>query len=99
MPLAAAGLVALMTVAIVTVHRKNGFFVYNAGQGIEYCLMLIVLAITVGSFGGGKYSIDHAHTFVTWFDRPMHAFLTVTVVGFGGALLQLAAVYRPGKVK
>jgi hypothetical protein len=29
----------------------------------------------------------------------MHAFLTVTVVGFGGALLQLAAVYRPGKVK
>ena len=98
-PLAAAGLVALMTVAIVTVHRKNGFFVYNAGQGIEYCLMLIVLAITVGSFGGGKFSIDHAHTFVTWFDRPMHALLTVTVVGFGGALLQLAAVYRPGKAQ
>jgi putative oxidoreductase len=98
-PLAAAGLVALMTVAIVTVHRKNGFFVYNAGQGIEYCLMLIVSAITVGSFGGGQYSIDHVHTFVTWFDRPMHAFLTVTVVGFGGALLQLVAVYRPGKAQ
>jgi putative oxidoreductase len=98
-PLAAAGLVALMTVAIVTVHRKNGFFVYNAGQGIEYCLMLIVSAITVGGFGGGKYSIDHAHSFVTWFDRPMHAFLTVTVVGFGGALLQLVAVYRPGKAQ
>ena len=46
-PLAAAGLVALMTVAIVTVHRKNGFFVYNAGQGIEYCLMLIIMSIGV----------------------------------------------------
>ena len=96
-PLAAAGLVALMTVAIVTVHRKNGFFVYNPGQGIEYCLMLIVLSIVTGTFGGGKYSIDHVHTFSTWFDRPMHSFLTVVVVGFGGAFLQLAAVYRPGK--
>ena len=48
-PLAAAGLVALMTVAIVTVHRKNGFFVYNAGQGIEYCLMLAVYALLVST--------------------------------------------------
>lgn len=97
-PLAAAGLVALMTVAIVTVHRKNGFFVYNAGQGIEYCLMLIVLSIASGTLGGGKYSLDSAHTFVTWFNSPTHALLTVLVLGFGGALLQLAAVYRPGKV-
>jgi len=99
-PLAAAGLVALMTVAIVTVHRKNGFFVYNAGQGIEYCLMIIVLSIVVGTLGGGKYSIDGIHGHIHWLDANLHHSLaTVVVVGFGGALLQLAAVYRPGKVK
>ena len=98
-PLAAAGLVALMTVAIVTVHRKNGFFVYNAGQGIEYCLMLIIMSIAAGTLGGGKYSLDHVHTFVTWFNTPAHALLTVVGVGFGGAFLQLAGVYRPGTVE
>ena len=33
-PFAAAGFIGLMTVAIVTVHRKNGFFVIK--EGWEY---------------------------------------------------------------
>lgn len=93
--LAAAGLVALMTVAIITVHRKNGFFVYNPGQGVEYCLMLIVMAFVPGTFGAGTYSLDHVTKLLTWCNRPSHAILTTVVLGFGGALLQLAAVYRP----
>src|SRR5579863_4049679 len=40
-PLAAAGLISIMTVAIITVHRFNGFWVFNKGQGIEYCASVI----------------------------------------------------------
>jgi len=95
-PLAAAGLVSLMTVAILTVHSKNGFFIYNEGQGIEYCLTIMVAAITAGSLGGGKFSVDHLVKISFW-NRPSHMAATVLIVGFGGALLQLAACYRPPK--
>ncbi|MBU6232765.1 MAG: DoxX family protein [Acidobacteria bacterium] len=95
-PLAAAGLVALMTVAIVTVHRKNGFFVYNPGQGIEYCGIIALYALFVGTFGPGTYSLDKALDLNIFFnDTPSHAFWTVVVVGVGGAVVQLLAVYRP----
>ena len=93
-PLAAAGLVALMTVAIVTVHRKNGFFVYNPGQGIEYCAMLALYALLVGTFGPGAYSLDSSVQ-ISYFQQPVHAFFTVLLVGLGGALVQLLAIYRP----
>lgn len=94
-PLAAAGLVALMTVAIVTVHRKNGFFVYNPGQGIEYCLMLALYAVLVGTCGPGDYSLDSS-VGISYFDgEPGRAVVTVLVLGVGGALLQLLAIYRP----
>ena len=96
-PLAAAGLVALMTVAIVTVHRKNGFFVYNAGQGIEYCLMLAVYALLVGTVGPGTYSLDKQINVSFFRDSPAHAALTVLILGVGGAALQLLAIYRPPK--
>lgn len=94
-PLAAAGLVALMVVAIVTVHRKNGFFVYNPGQGIEYCGIIALFALFVGTFGPGSYSIDSSLDLSFFADNPAHAFWTVVVVGIGGAALQLLAVYRP----
>lgn len=98
-PLAAAGLVSVMTVAIVTVHRKNGFFIYNEGQGIEYCAMIIVSAIVLGTVGPGKYSLDHLifPRDTGFWHKPVHAGLTVVVVGFGAALLQLVAFYRPAK--
>jgi putative oxidoreductase len=32
-PLAAAAGVGIMTVAFVTVHRKNGFFIFREGEG------------------------------------------------------------------
>jgi putative oxidoreductase len=96
-PLASAGLIALMVVAIWTVHRFNGFFIFRRGQGIEYCLCIIVAALVTGTFAGGKYSID-------WFARrsqpfrflnhPGHALIITVAVGVGGAILQLVAVYR-----
>ena len=94
-PLAAAGLVALMTVAIVTVHRKNGFFVYNQGQGVEYCGIIALYALFVGTFGPGSYSLDKSLDLSFFANSPAHAFWTVIIVGLGGATLQLLAIYRP----
>ena len=92
---AAAGLVALMTVAIVTVHRGNGFFNFNEGQGVEYNLGVAVMALVPGSLGAGTVSLDRL-----W--QPWHWSITtgliVTVLlGVGGAGLQLAVFYRPSK--
>ena len=94
-PLAAAGLLSLMVVAIMTVHRKNGFFIFNKGEGIEYTLGLAVAALVLGTLGSGRYSLDHL-----W--HPLHwstttDFVVTLVLGVGGALVQLAAFYRPSR--
>lgn len=96
MPLAAAGLLALMLVAITTVHRTNGFMITNPGGGIEYCLCLSVYALTIGTLGGGRFAMDHVWgVFLHW--TPTTDFLVTLIVGVGGALAQLAAFYRPPK--
>ena len=94
-PLACAGLCALMVVAIVTVHRKNGFFVFNPGQGIEYCLVIMVAAIALGGLGAGNWSLDHATKI--WQVQAATGLEIAAILGIGGALLQLAAIYRPSK--
>ena len=94
-PLAAGALMALMVVAIVTVHRKNGFFVFRAGQGIEYCLVVAVVAGVIGTFGPGTWSLDHA-----WGVLPHSKIVGLgiaVILGVGGATLQLLAVWRPPK--
>ena len=55
-PLAALALIAVMIVAIVTVHLKNGFFAANGGY--EFNLALAGMALTLLVVGGGAYSID-----------------------------------------
>ena len=92
-PLAGAGLIALMVVAIVTVHRANGFFNFNKGQGIEYNLALIVSALVPGVLGAGRYSLDQVWHWYHWSGGTR--LLVVTLLGVGGGLLQLAAFYRP----
>ncbi|HUV58475.1 MAG TPA: DoxX family protein [Acidimicrobiales bacterium] len=92
-PLASAGLVALMVVAIVTVHRGNGFFNFNKGQGVEYNLALIVMALLLGTLGAGRYSLDHLWHPYDW--TPGKGLLVTAVLGAGGGLAQLAVFYRP----
>jgi putative oxidoreductase len=94
-PFACAGLVALMVVAIITVHRKNGFFVFNPGQGIEYCLVVALVAIGLGGLGAGRWSLDHVTN--VWTIKPWVGLLIAAGLGVGGALLQLAAFFRPPK--
>jgi putative oxidoreductase len=57
-PLAAAALIAVMVVAIATVHVKNG--IWNSSQGYEFNLVLIAAAFAVASIGAGDWSLDNA---------------------------------------
>ncbi|MCU1363784.1 MAG: putative rane protein [Acidimicrobiaceae bacterium] len=93
-PFASAALIALMIVAIVSVHRKNGFMITNPGGGVEYCVTIAVAALTLGSLGAGKYSLDHAWgVFNTW--TTSRDFLVTLIVGVVGGVLQLVTFYRP----
>jgi len=59
---AAFGIAVVMVVAAFMVHAANGFFMNWAGtqkgEGFEYHLLAIGLAIVVILSGGGKWSID-----------------------------------------
>ncbi|HEX6020702.1 MAG TPA: DoxX family protein [Solirubrobacter sp.] len=57
-PLAAALLIAVMTIAIATVHWRHGPWVAEGGW--EYNGVLIAVAFAVTATGPGKYSLDHA---------------------------------------
>lgn len=59
---AALGIAAVMTVAIATTHVANGFFMNwsgaQKGEGFEYHLLALALALIVLVWGGGKASVD-----------------------------------------
>ena len=61
---AALGIIVNMLVAIATVHHVNGFFMnwtgQQKGEGFEYHLLAIALAIVVVIKGSGAVSIDRA---------------------------------------
>ena len=57
-PLAAAGIIAVMVVAIATVHFRNG--VWNADQGYELNLVYIAAAFAIATVDAGHWSLDHA---------------------------------------
>jgi putative oxidoreductase len=95
-PLACAGLLALMIVAIVSVHRKNGFMITNPGGGMEYCLTLSVFAVALGTWGPGRFSVDHGWDIFSHWTTSTRLLVTL-IVGIGAACLQLAACYRPPK--
>ena len=64
--LAALGIAIVMVVAIATVHVKVGFFMNwygnQKGEGYEYHLLAIALALVVMIKGAGPVSIDAALT-------------------------------------
>jgi putative oxidoreductase len=59
---AALGLIAEMIGAISTVHIRNGFFMNwmgnQKGEGFEYHILVITLALQILIWGGGAASID-----------------------------------------
>ena len=91
-PLAAAGMIGVMTVATYAAHRGN-FFVFK--EGWEYTVSIAVAAWAVATIGPGQWSLDHAVglDWTAW--GGWIGAVLAGVVGLGGALLQLAICYRP----
>jgi putative oxidoreductase len=84
-PLAAALIIAVMTVATVSVHLKHGFFNHN--QGYEYPMTLAVIAVSIAFTGPGPFSLDAV--------LGVHAAgpawgVAAAAVGLAGAAIQLA---------
>ncbi|SFT27870.1 DoxX family protein [Paenibacillus sp. BC26] len=55
LPVAAILIVLTMLGAIIAVHRRNGFWI--TGNGMEYNVVLIAVAIGVTLIGAGEYAI------------------------------------------
>lgn len=90
-PLAAAGIIGSMSVAIIKVHLPKGF--WNHDGGMEYPLVLAVLAFVIGLVGPGPYSLDRA--FGVRLPEP----LTYVVVLVLTAAVVIYAVTRPAPRK
>ena len=60
--LAALGIACVMGGAIAMVHLQHGFFMNwqgdQAGEGFEYHLLAIAIAVALMIKGGGKWSLD-----------------------------------------
>ena len=93
-PLGGAAVVGTMTVALITNHRGNGFFVFRPGEGWEYVGTLIACGFALAVLGPGEWSLDAA---LDWYQPfPGAAGVANAVVGgFGGAALVLATSWRP----
>lgn len=94
-PLAAAGMIAIMVVALITTHRKNGWFIFNAGGGIEYVVVLAAIGFGLACTGPGEWSLDNS--FHIYWEGVNPGLIIAAAAGVGGALLQLAAFWRPPK--
>ncbi|MDX6739219.1 DoxX family protein [Actinocorallia sp. A-T 12471] len=95
-PLAAAGAVGTMAVALVTAHLRNGFFIFRPGQGYEYVLVLILTACALGVLGGGAYSLDA----VIGIEDGLSGLTGLAVTagaGVLGAAALLAVFWRPNR--
>lgn len=88
-----SAVVGVMTVALVTAHRANGFFVFRPGQGWEYVGFLAAVAIGLAGLGPGELSFDQALGIVDDLDGAVG--LAVASLGCVGAGALLAACWRP----
>lgn len=100
-PLAAAGVLGVMVVALIANHMKNGYFIFRPGEGYEYVLFITFTALALGALGGGGWSIDHVivkhdvagcNLLYGW-----KGFLVTAIAGGGGAALLLATCWRPNR--
>jgi putative oxidoreductase len=62
--IAAFGIAVNMVVAVFMMHLQNGFFMNwfgnQKGEGIEYHILVVAIALALMIRGGGKWSIDGA---------------------------------------
>ena len=97
-PLGAAAVIGTMTVALVTNHRGNGFFIFRPGEGWEYVMTLIAAGFLLAVVGPGGWSLDEALDLFQTGDQPVPGdtgLWIALVAGFGGAAALLAGFWRP----
>lgn len=95
---AAAGLIGVMTVAFVSVHRKAGFWITaRPDEGYEYVMVLSVAALALAMVGPGSVSVDDALGIADQLDGWVG--LALGAGGIAVALLQLGVFFRPGDVQ
>jgi putative oxidoreductase len=92
-PLAAAGVIGVMLVALITNHLKNGFFIFRPGEGYEYVLTLLLAGFAIAGIGAFEWSIDDSID-STWL-YGWKGLLVAAVAGVGGAVALLAVYWRP----
>jgi putative oxidoreductase len=85
--------IALMLIAIVTVHAKVGFFIFLPNGGWEYCASIIGVSVALSLTGPGKYSLD------TFFDLPSNHSVWAIPCGVLVAMCHLAIAYRPQRTQ
>jgi putative oxidoreductase len=96
--LAAAGAIAMMVVAFMSVHRYAGFWITaRPDEGWEYVFTLAAAALTLAIAGPGSVSVDDQIDVATKLDGWVG--LGIAALGVLAALGQLAIFYRPGDVR
>ena len=94
-PLAAAGVAGTMTVALISNHLKNGFFIFRPGEGYEYVLFILLSSFAMGAIGGGRVSLDNAFGFLRHSAFYGGWGVLIVLLGAIGGLGLLAACWRP----
>lgn len=82
-PFAAALILSVMIVAVVTVHLKKGFFISNGGY--EYNLVLGIAALALAFTGPGSISLDAL--FGRYLSGTIWGVLALVVGGIGAVML------------
>lgn len=93
-PLGGAAVIGTMTVALVTNHFRNGFFIFYKGEGYEYVMTLVAAGLALAVVGPGQWSLDNALDIF----QPLPAgdgLWIALLAGFGGAAGLLAGFWRP----
>lgn len=86
--------VGVMTVALITAHRTNGFFIFRPGQGWEYVAVLAMSAVALAVLGPGEASLDDALGLTTDLDGGVGLALSAGL-GLAGAAALLLTCWRP----
>ncbi len=95
---ALAGVIGILTVAFVSVHRSVGFWVTaRPDEGWEYVMVLAAAASAVAIGGPGQVSIDDALGIATTLDGWVG--IGGVAVGVVAAVVQMAVFFRPSDVE
>ena len=100
--LAVMGLVAIMTVAFISVHRKAGFWITaRPDEGYEYVRTLAVAGLALAAMGAGDWSIDAAievdgDAITVLLDEWVG--IALALGGIAAGIGQTIIFFRPGSV-